>query len=109
MYNEQCTLIKQTKTTDEYGDTVTTETERTVFCLVKSISQTEFYQAQANGYRPELKVILSDYLDYQDEEMLSYQAFNQDSPEVYTVIRTYRDGNAIELTCRKGVVEDGNT
>ena len=33
------TLIKQTHTKDKYGIDVVTETERTVFCEVDSISQ----------------------------------------------------------------------
>ena len=45
MYDSIITLIAETNTVDEYGDTVTVETERTIFAEVKSIGQTEFYQA----------------------------------------------------------------
>ena len=47
MFNEVISLKKEVNTVNEYGDTVHTFTTRQVFAEVKSISQTEFYQAQA--------------------------------------------------------------
>ena len=49
MFDDIITLISETDTVDEYGDTVTTEAYRTIFAEVKSIGQSEFYQAQAVG------------------------------------------------------------
>ena len=49
MFNEVITLMKETNTVDSYGDTTQTFTERTIYAEVKSIGQSEFYQAEAVG------------------------------------------------------------
>ena len=95
MYNHLITLITITTTKDSIGQVVETETPREVLCEVKSISQTEFYQAAQTQLRPELKVIM-DKDDYQKEVRLQYD------DEDYKVIRRYKtDGNEIELTCER--------
>jgi hypothetical protein len=77
------------------------------FAKLKSIGQTEFYQAQAQGLKPELKFVLPDYLDYDNQEYIVYNNFR------YKVLRTFRTGNEIEIVCYGGVrlevVPDGVT
>lgn len=92
MYNDVIQLRSYTENTDEYGITKRTTNDRTVFAQMKSIGQTEFYQAQADGLKPEMKFILADYYDYQNEKEVVYNG------NVYNVLRTYRDGNHIEIT-----------
>lgn len=105
MYNEVITLIAETKTTNEYGDLVSTEARRTVFAELKSITQSEFYQASASGFKPEIKFVLPDYLDYEGEMLVEYQPYDASAPARYSVIRTYRNNNTMELVCRRGVDE----
>lgn len=102
MYDEAITLISQTETTDDYGDIVVVPTEKTIFATLKSISQSEFYQAQAVGLKPEIKFVIADYLDYSGEELLKYTPF-QGEEETYSIIRTYRNGNTLEITCARGI------
>lgn len=102
MYNEVIKLIKESKTVNEFGDTVVTKTEREVFAGLRSIGQAEFYQAQAVGLRPEIKFVMADYLDYEDEMIVKYQKFGG-TEEEYSVIRTFRNKNEMELICRKGI------
>lgn len=102
MYNEIITLLKDESIVDEYGDTQKNTTERTVFAELKSITQNEFYQAQAVGLKPEIKFVLADFLEYNDEKRLIYTPFNG-KEEVYTVLRTYRSNNELELVCKRGV------
>lgn len=90
-------LISQSETTDIYGDPVITETTKTVFCGVSSIGMKEFYQANASGFKPEIKFILADYLDYNDEKFISYDS------KRYRVLRTYRNGHELEITCYREV------
>ena len=98
MYEDMITLIKQTDTTDEYGDSVTTQTERLVYVETMSISQKEFYQANEQGLKPEMKFKLADYEDYQDEELVRYQDTD------YKVLRTYKtQRNELEITVYGGV------
>jgi len=103
MYDEVIKLIAESKTVDAYGDIVITETERTVFVRLASITQSEFYQAQAVGLRPEIKFIMADYLDYNFEGIVEYKAFNENTAQRYSVVRTYRNKNELEIVCKKGV------
>lgn len=97
VYNEQITLVKLSQTKNELGDTVESQTERTIFCGVKSIGQSEFYQAAANGFKPELKFVIADYYDYDDEQEVIYQ------DKRYSVLRTYRSGTELEIVVHRGV------
>jgi len=156
MYNDVIYLIKETRTVNEYGDMVVTESERAVFAQVKSIGQSEFYQAAAVGLKPEIKFVIADFYDYQGEKKLRYDPFTHEEPtpptpptptpdpdpqedqedeveeqaeesgnndtqttqtvaddpaptpsveNVYSIIRTYRTGNALEIVCVRGVDE----
>lgn len=107
MYNEVITLIAESVTVDEYGDKSIIRSERSVFAKLQSIGQSEFYQAMALGLKPEIKFILPDFLEYNNEKLLKYHPFNGNEEE-YTVIRTYRSGNELELICKRGV-DNANT
>lgn len=102
MFNEVITLVNENKQVNEYGDLVITETERTIFADLKSVTQTEFYQAQAVGIKAEIKFVIADFLDYRNEQKIKYTPYNA-SEELFTVVRTYRKGNQLEIICRKGV------
>ena len=102
MYDSVIKLITETNTVDEYGDTVTVETERTIFAEVKSIGQTEFYQAQAVGLKPEIKFVIADFADYQNEKKLKYTPFGG-TEEVYTILRTFRTRYNLEIVCKRGI------
>ena len=95
--NEILNLITVTQTTDDYGDPVVQETAREVFGRLQSIGQSEFYQAHATGLKPELKFILSDYLDYEGETLVEHDG------QRYRVLRTYRTGQELELTVYREV------
>ena len=102
MYNDVIKLVSVSEDTDEYGDKVQNRSERVVFAELRSIGQTEFYQAQAVGLKPEIKFVLADYLDYENEKILLYTA-DQGVEEEYSVIRTFRSGNELEITCKRGI------
>lgn len=103
MFNNVIKLVKEIKSVDAYGDTNATTTERVIFAELKSIGQSEFYQAQAVGLSPEIKFVIADWLDYNDERIVRYKAFNEVEEQDYKVIRTYRDGKTMELICKKGL------
>lgn len=99
------TLIRPMNLVDEYGDPVTEEAleeRREVFAEQVSIGQKEFYQAHAVGLKPEIKFKLSDYLDYNDEAIVEHEG------QRYRVLRTYRTGQALEITCYKEVNRHGS-
>ena len=101
MYDSMITLIKEVPTQDEIGNTVKSEVKRIVFAEVKSVGLTEFYQAAVTGLKPEAKFLLADYLDYKEEQLLECSAYGEKEPKRYSIIRTYRKGNELELTCRR--------
>lgn len=103
MFNEVIKLVSQTKHVDEYGDIQVIESERTVYAKLASVTQNEFYQAQAVGLKPELKFVIADYLDYKDEDIVRYKRFADDKEQTYSVIRTYRNGNLLEIVVKRGV------
>lgn len=102
-------LVKRTQrrddrgklTLDDDGKPIVDESARVVFCGVRSIGQREFYQASAADFHPELKLVLADYLDYQDEQLADYNGRR------YRVIRTYRAGQELELIVERAPVEEG--
>lgn len=101
--NDILTLIATVNGVDEYGDPVVTETRREVFCREASIGQKEFYQAHANGLKPEIKLVLSDYLDYNGEQLVEYTPMGQTKPQRYRILRTYRTGLELELVVYREV------
>ena len=107
MYNEVIYLITTQRTTNDVGDQIETQDKAMRFAKIKSIGQSEFYQAQAQGLKPEIKFVLADYLDYENQEEVIYNNFR------YKVLRTFRTGNEIEIVCYGGirleVVNDGDS
>nr|WP_296464365.1 phage head closure protein [uncultured Acetatifactor sp.] len=84
---------------DPYGDpAMELKLSDAVFAELKSIGQSEFYQAQTAGKKPEIKFKVTDYLDYQGQKYLIHEGVR------YTVLRTYRTAsNELEITCYGGV------
>ena len=97
MYHEVIRLIKTMQEPDETGELISTTTEREVFAKIASIGQQEFYQAQANGLKPELKFEMADYLDYENEKKLIHEGIE------YDILRTFRKGRMLEITVYGGV------
>ena len=90
------TLVTQTITTDKYGNEVAKETEKTVFCEVDFISQTEFYAAANTELNPEYKFTIF-FGDYEGEEVVVFNGAR------YSVYRTYRTGDNLELYAERKI------
>lgn len=97
MQTDILTLVAQTRSVDAYGDPVITETTRDVFCTVASVGMKEFYQAAAVGLQPEIKFVLTDYLDYNGEMYVLHHQTR------YRVLRTYRTGQNLEIVCYREI------
>lgn len=68
------------------------ETTRRVFADVRSVGSAEFYRAKSNGLSPSLVFDLSNFAEYQGEKIVLYNG------KRYAVIRTYVNGEKIEIT-----------
>lgn len=77
------------------------DTAREVFCRLQSIGQAEFYEASAHDFKPELKFVLADYLDYDNEQLIEYNGRR------FRVLRTYRTGQELEVTVERASAEEG--
>ena len=96
MMADVLTLIAQTITIDEYGNEVSTETERPVFCEVGSITQSEFYAAANTELNPEYRFTVF-FGDYEGEALVEYNGSR------YAIYRTYRTGDSLELYAERKV------
>lgn len=78
---------------NEIGDSVQETVKRKVYVDASSVRQSEFYQAQVAGLKPELTLIIRNF-EYKGEERLIF------NDKKYRILRTYdkKDGT-IELTC----------
>lgn len=101
-FDNELTLISSTTTYDDIGNPVDSEDKLDIFCGVKSIGRTEFYNAAANGLKPSYIFVVHPY-EYNGE---TYVEFSKDSSpkKRYKVIKTYeKDMEELELTCEKVV------
>lgn len=67
-------------------------TQRLVLCTVKKVRQSEYYEANNAGFRPELQFDLTAAEDYHDESTLIYEG------KEYDIIRTYeKNAGGLEI------------
>lgn len=93
MWRDIIELIATTNSGNPIGDTVSTPTTKEVFANKKSIRQSEFYQAAANGLKPEIMFEIR-AADYNEEKELEYEG------KPYSIIRTYSASvEFVELIC----------
>lgn len=98
LFRDVMTLIREDPGAHGVTDKPT-ETERTVYCTVRSVGMTEAYQALANGLHPQFVFTLSDYADYDGEKICAYNGAR------YRIVRTYRNNQSIELTVEEVTVD----
>ena len=91
------TLINETGGPRGVYDTPT-ETERQVFCTVRSVGMQESYLSMSHGLNPEVVFVLAHAFEYQNEKRCRFNG------EEFRVIRTYRTTeDAVELVCERKV------
>lgn len=88
-------------TEDEVGNQIETDPiETPIYCGLKSVGRSEFYNAAVTNLRPELVFVIHGY-EYNNEKLVRFE------DKDYRVIRTYANGfEEMELTCEK-VAADG--
>lgn len=85
------TLISVAYTTDGIGQRIPAEESRQVLCRVRSVNQTEWFEAGRNGLKAEYQATMFAY-DYNGEEICEYNGVR------YGIYRTYRrSADEIEL------------
>ena len=102
------TLIKLVDARNDFGDLVPAEERRTVYAGEYSVGMSEVYQGMAVGFKPEIKFLLENWLDYHGEEVVEYIPFGFTEPIRLTIIRTFNKGDGLELTCQRSNEEVNN-
>lgn len=84
------TLVGQTKTSDDIGQQIGSDTTQTVYCTVLSVTRTEWTAAHQRSVSPAycLKVF---FKDYNGEEIAEFEG------KRYEIYRTYAKYDYIEL------------
>ncbi|WP_176222085.1 phage head closure protein [Tuberibacillus sp. Marseille-P3662] len=90
-------LIPETRE-DELGQKIPTGNynERMVYANQYSISQSEFYNASAQGLKPEKEFEIYSF-EYQGEDLLRHEG------TTYHIIRGSTSGEKMRITCEKDV------
>ena len=97
MLDDILELINITYSQNSIGDTLENKTYTEIFGKRKSIKQSEFYQAQATGLKPEIAFEVYSF-EYNDEKYVRY------NNKEYKVLRTYQNSiDTIEIVL-EGVV-----
>ena len=100
MYDSVATLKGvPVSTYDEYGNEVTTYTDKTVYVQPRGVFHYEFYDAAQAGLHPSVTFVLTNKADYNGEKLIEWDG------QLYNVIRVdwtaQRDG--ISLICEERV------
>ncbi len=89
--SKQLTLVQVTYTTDNIGQRLKIETDRTVFGNVRSVTRTEWVDAGNRGFKPEYQVTMF-APDYAGEGIVKLDGIR------YSIYRTYiKQNEEIEL------------
>ena len=96
MYNSVVTLRKRVMSANGTESVI----DRDVFCRIQSIGMNEFYQAYAHGLKPEIRFILPDVDEWENEATIFYNGTE------YSVLRSYVNGNELEITC-ESIIDGG--
>ncbi|HEM3009467.1 TPA: phage head closure protein [Streptococcus suis] len=93
MWNHEITLVaKKITGKDKLKQNITEEHKTVLLCCKKSITRSEFYQANQAGIRPSLVVDIHSF-EYDNQELAEFEG------KRYRIIKTYPvDIETIELT-----------
>ena len=83
MFDDVLELIEINYSQNEIGDTIEVKTYTEIFATRKSIRQSEFYQAQSTGLKPEIAFEINSF-EYNEETHVRY------NNKEYKVLRTYQ-------------------
>lgn len=95
MLSDVCYLIQEHPQMHGVFDADTELDLRLVYCTVRSVGSAEFWRAKNDGHEPTVIITLADRAEYRGEKLLGWNGMP------YRIIRTYSDGQLIELECEE--------
>lgn len=94
-YDYELELIEETFISDDIGNQIPVENKTTLYCNVKSVGRSEFYNASTSDLKPELIFVVHGY-EYNGEKKVLFNG------QQYSVIRTYATNfEEVELVCER--------
>lgn len=93
-------ILTENKSVDELHRPKITYSEKKVYCNIKSIGQSEFYQAQVVGLKPEIKV------EVKLQDVLENATHFKIKDKIYKILRTYKLQDKTEITLTSMVIEN---
>ena len=93
LFAETAALISQTFTVNTVGDSIATESSRTVYVEFQSIGLKRKIDAMATGLNVEFKLLLKDIAEYDDEKVIEFRNKRYNIKNVFI-----RDDQHVELT-----------
>lgn len=97
MYDVSCYLLSTTYQEDEIGNEIEVINKKQIPIIkIEDIYSTEYYEANQQGYKPNLRLRIST-LNYEDEEELEYMG------KVYSIIRVQTMIDETILVCERKI------
>ena len=97
MYDVSCYLLSTTYEQDKIGNEIEVVNKKLIPIIkIEDIYSTEYYEANQQGYKPNLRLRIST-LNYNDEEELEYMG------KVYSVIRVQSMIDETVLVCERKI------
>lgn len=89
---------------DDDGNETELIERRTVFCSIRSVTRSEYYQAAQQGLHPSVTFVISNPMDYDGEKHIEWIDPRMRTVR-YEVIRTYQDPltGEVELTAEERI------
>ncbi len=92
-------LCIENKILDKHNRPKISYTEEQVYCNIKSIGLTEFYQAQSVGLKPELKIEIR----FANLDGVTHFKYND---KLYKIIRTNKKEDLVELVITSTIINN---
>lgn len=92
-------LCKENRTLDKHKRPKISYEKELIYCNVKSIGLTEFYQAQSVGLKPEIK-IEARLIDLTDKTHFEYRN------KLYKILRTNKKEDIVELILTSMIINN---
>lgn len=105
-FSDEIGLLAVTYTYDDIGQSIATETSKTVYCDLQSVSGNESSLAGQRGIHAEARAVMCKE-DYSGEDRVRVGNDTILNPGTYTVYRTYYNDKTVELYLTEKVDADG--
>ena len=99
MFRDVITLVSESPSAHGVLDDVT-ETQKQVYCSVRSVGMSEAYQAMSNGMHPQFVFVLSECADYNGEKIVGSVSFAEQLLKCNVAVipgLAFGDDNSIRL------------